>query len=150
MRYFLEVWLRGNPNFAPHPHITFIRPFEISETQEENIKQIIVDYCKGRKPIKFILEGKGSFGEVNYVPVISNKLQKFDSGLEKILEGNVTFDTKLGPKKILHVTLAKDIGNFPKTESVMERLVCLRNKKIWFSYDFVINKVLTREETLIL
>ncbi len=148
MRYFLEVWLRGNPNFAPHPHITFVRPFEIDETQEEIVKQEIVDYCKGKKPINFILEGKGNFGDINYVPVKSGELEKFDAGLEKLLENEVNFDKKLSDKKILHITLTKDIDSFPRTESAMTRLVCLRDKRIWFSYDFVTGKVLNREETL--
>jgi len=158
-RYFVESWFRGKEAEAfrsttresdsePHPHVTFDRPFKIIEGREELVKQKIVDYCRGKEPIKFILEGKGNFGDIEYVPVISNELQEFDRGLEELLEGDVVFEEKLNSEKILHVRLYKNIDSFPRTESTMTRLVCLRDKKIWFSYDFVEQQILTREESL--
>src|SRR5688572_6584451 len=99
-RYFLEVWFRGDDavpfrgktgesSREPHPHITFVRPFSIPKIGEESIKQKVIEYCNNYKPIKFILEGKSNFDKVEFVPVRSQELQKFDSGIEKLLEDDV-------------------------------------------------------------
>jgi 2'-5' RNA ligase len=163
-RYFLEDWVRGakGPTGAlgevfseddpSHPHITFVRPFSIPLGKEEEIKDLIIGYCKDRQPIDFKLKGRGSFsGKINYIPVESAELLEFNNGLEKILEGKVDFDEKLSDQKILHLTVTSDkFEDFPESKLPMLRLTCIRDKKIWFSWDFEQNKELNREESLVL
>ena len=164
-RYFLESHLRWNElpqlrqsfentqDNEEHLHITFVRPFSI-DGDAQKVKEKIIEYCRGKKPIPFVLEGKGNFDEnISYIPVKSGELQNFDNGLEKLLEGMVELDTKLNDEKILHLTVGSETKALSKTEMVMLRLTCIRNlkdgngKRIWFSYDFVTQEVLSREET---
>ncbi len=162
MGYYLEIWLRG---FAKdflrglstkdeedyHPHITLIRPFEI-KTSEEEIKQKIISFCKGKSPIPFSLEGKGDFdGKVNYIPVVDYpKLLSFNDELENLLKGDVDFWKKLSDKKILHATVDfdKEINPCPRVDQNMLRLTVMREDRIWFSFDFVTQEALNREESL--
>ncbi len=161
-RYFLENWVRDakgegeilDGKFedldSKHPHVTFVRPFTIPTGHEEEVKNLIVDYCKGRKPIEYKLKGKGNFpGGITYIPVESDELLEFNNGLEEILEGKVFFDEKLADEKTLHLaTTLVDFEDFPETTLPMLRLTCIRDKKIWFSYDFMAGIVLNREESL--
>jgi len=158
MSYFVENWVRGleaasfrinkeDPNF--HPHITIVRPFE-PRSGEDEIKDTIVNCCKGRAPITFCLVDKGNFDEVKYIPVISDDLSQFADELENTLETSVDFAPKLGDERILHLRInsSEEIDPFPRTESHMLRLTVIRNKLIWFSYDFVTQEVLDREQSL--
>ena len=138
-------------NDPSHPHITFVRPFSIPEGHnEEEIKDLIIGYCRGRRPIDFKLKGKGSFsGEVSYIPVESAELLEFNDGLEKLLDGKVDFDEKLSDQKILHLTVTTEKSeDFPEVELPMLRLTCIRDKKIWFSWDFEVGMPLSRKESL--
>lgn len=162
MNYYLEVWLRGfakdhlreissqeSENY--HPHITFVRPFEIKGDPEE-VKKIIIDFCSSKQPIYFVLQGKNDFeGKIKYVPIEeSERLLEFNNGLEEILNGKVIFSEKLDDDKILHATVDfnKEIEPSERIEQYMLRLTAIRDKKIWFSYDFVTEETLTREESL--
>lgn len=160
--YYLEIWLR---DFAKdylreisegdvenyHPHITLVRPFEIL-TNEEDIKNKIVNFCKDKKPINFSLDGAESFDHnIHYIPVTNeSELLKFSDDLESLLKNDVKLVPKLGEKKTLHATVMtnREIEPVPKIEQQMLRLTAIRNKKIWFSYDFENQKVLDREESL--
>ncbi|MCW1949473.1 MAG: 2'-5' RNA ligase family protein [Candidatus Shapirobacteria bacterium] len=164
-RYFLETHIPGgdlpilrvhtspDPQQEKHLHITFIRPFVTH--QPESVKQKIVDFCCQQSPISFFLEGKNNFDQNTfYIPVTSNRLQKFNDDLEEILTHDVTFDDKLSDQKTLHLTIDRNIPPLPKTEMIMTRLTCIRNsydgngKRIWFSYDFVTHETLNRLESL--
>jgi len=163
MSYYLEVWLRGfaknhlraisrqNPEFY-HPHITLVRPFEI-KTGEEEVRRKIVAFCNKRKPIPFSLEGREVFPEgVSYVPVVAcESLLQFNDELEGLLEGNVEFAPRLGEQKVLHATVDFLDPNYvcPRMNQHMLRLTGIRNKRIWFSYDFRTQRELTREESLL-
>tara|TARA_Y100000034_G_C6813595_1_gene365839 strand:+ start:468 stop:1043 length:576 start_codon:yes stop_codon:yes gene_type:complete len=162
MSYYLEVWLRG---FAKdylreisikdeefyHPHVTLVRPFNIT-SDEESIKNRIITFCNGKSPIPFSLEGQATFeGNINYVPVINcSELLQFDNCLEQILSDDVQFVKKLNNKKIPHATInvEGEIPPYPKIEQYMLRLTGIKDKKIWFSWDFVTQKELDREESL--
>ncbi len=165
-RYFLETHIHGNelpglrttisdnPQNEKHLHVTFVRPFSIKDNAEE-VKKKIIEYCKDKKPIPFVLKGKKKFDEnISYIPVESNELQNFDTDLEKLLEGMVVFDTKLNEEKILHLTIEPESEPISRTEMAMLRLTCIRDakngdgKRIWFSYDFVTQEVLNRDESL--
>lgn len=146
----MEFWIRGGIDNLKivHPHITFVRPFTIPKGCDEEIKNIIIDYCKDRKPISFLLKGMAMFeGDICYIPVISSKLQNFDRNLEKNLEKLVVFDRKLAKKKILHLAANID-KDFPETKFIMDRLTCIRDKKIWFCWDFDTQKIISRDEIL--
>ena len=162
MSYYLEIWLRGfvkdyfgqisqidKENY--HPHITLIRPFDISDS-EENVKQKIVDFCQGKSPIPFSLEGKGNFdSKINYILVINaNELLKFNNDLECLLERDVEFYQKLNDEKILHITTNFEYNTegCPRIDQYMLRLTGIRDNLIWFSYDFVTGEVLNRDESL--
>lgn len=157
-KYFLEAWLSKGvykPEFfeladIPHAHITFVRPFTIPESEEENVKKKIIDYCKGKKPIPFTMVGEGDFGgDINYIPVKGVEIEEFDNGIEALLENDVQFAEKLGKKKILHLTITPARQSpLPKTELFMLRLTCIRDKQIRFSFDFVTQETLDRDESL--
>ena len=157
-RYFLEAWLSkgvSKPEHfgvtgVPHAHITFVRPFTIPEGEEENVKEKIIGYCKGKKPIPFVMEGEGNFDdEINYIPVKGFEIEEFDSGIEGLLVNDVQFAEKLGKKKVLHLTItAARSSHFLKTELFMLRLTCIRDKRVWFSFDFTTQETLSREESL--
>ena len=165
MGYYFEVWLRGfakdhlrkisgRDNETYHPHITFVRPFEI-RTSEEKVKRSVISFCQDKSPIFFILESQGNFGEdVVYVPVKeSDELLEFNGGLEQVIGRHVEFVEKLNDEKVLHVTIGFDgkIKIYPQSERIeqyMLRMTAIRDKKIWFSYDFVTQEVLSRGESL--
>jgi len=162
MSYYLEVWLRGfakdflksistKDRESYHPHITLVRPFQLVAAEDE-VQQKIVEFCQGRKPIPFSLEGKGTFeGAVHYVPITNSAaLLHFNDGLEELLTGDVQFVQKLNDEKILHATVDTDIeiASSPRIDQYMLRLTGIKDKLIWFSYDFVTQAVLTRAESL--
>lgn len=157
MSYFLEVWFRGfakdylrsiSNNKNKKHHMTFIRPFDLIKSEEE-VKQNIVSFCQNKELIKFTLEGKDSFNKTtNYVPIHSPKLLEFNYDLEKAIEKDVNFVEKLNKEKILHATVDSKEFNCPTIEQYMLRLTAIKDKKIWFSYDFVTKQVLSREESL--
>jgi 2'-5' RNA ligase len=159
-RYYVEDWLRGekgdllkeaarDPDIY-HPHITFVRPFSVPEGNEDKVKQLIIDYCKDRGPINFTLNNKDHFPQgVIFIPVVSRELSEFNDGLEKILEPEVKFDVKLADQKTLHLTITnEDFFGLPETVLPMLRLTVIRDKKIWFSWDFELHRELNREESL--
>ena len=162
MSYYFEIWLRGfakdylreiskTDNELYHPHITLVRPFEIKDS-ENHIIDAVTKYCKGQTPIFFTLEGSESFDDgVMYIPVTScEKLKNFNSGLEKILSEHVEFYPKLSDEKVFHATV-KELEALPKIsiiEQYMLRMTGIKNRKIWFSYDFVKQEVLNRDESL--
>ena len=164
MTYYLEVWLRGfakdyfreistRDEESYHPHITLVRPFQITtNTNEESIKENTLAFCKDKRPISFSLKGKSTFeGNVNYVPVINCvELLRFNDGLEQLLNDNVEFAKKLNDKKILHATIdvGKEINKCPRIDQYMLRLTGIKDKRIWFSYDFVTQRALDRKESL--
>ena len=96
------------------------------------------------------MEGEGNFdGKINHIPVDGVEIEEFDSGIEGLLENDVLFKEKLGEKKILHLTIETARSSpFPRTELFMLRLTCIRDKRVWFSFDFVTQEVLSREESL--
>jgi len=163
MIYFLEIWLRGfakdylrkrsiRDEESYHPHITFVRPFDLNNENEEPIRKEIVNFCHGKDSISFSLEGKNAFeGGINYVPVINcEELLNFNGGLENLLNEHVRFVPKLNDKKILHATIDLKDGRFycEKIDQYMLRLTGIKDKRIWFSFDFVTQKELDREESL--
>jgi len=160
MSYFIENWIRGKDadifrklsaetGQYYYPHVTLVRPFTPNSSEDE-VKELITGTCKGQTPIPFSLEGFGSFGEVKYIPVVSSELLHFAEVLEDALAPKVKFVKKLGDQKTLHLTIdaAGQADPFPQTNFHMLRLTAIRNKFIWFSYDFVTGEVLNREETL--
>ena len=162
MDCYFEVWLRGfakdklraissDDSENNHPHITLVRPFNILTT-EDDVKNKTIAFCRKNDAIKFSLEGKGDFdGKFYYVPVANDKkLLEFNNGLEEVIKNDVNFAPLLNDKKILHATV-DEVGDFNPVETIdqyMLRLTALKNKKIWFSYDFVTGYQLTREESL--
>lgn len=161
MSYYAENWLRGPEKELIHqirstdgetyyPHITLVRPFA-PMTDEENIKRVIIEVCKGKRPPQFSLEGRAAFGDITYVPVTNcEELLQLNDELERALEPYVKFAEKLGSNKTLHVTIevGGEVVPFPKTDLLMYRLTVIRDKKIWFSYDFVTHEALDRSESL--
>jgi|CXWL01.1.fsa_nt_gi hypothetical protein len=155
MSYYLEVWLRGlKQHLSPeaddtyHPHITLVRPFS-PKVDERSIQEKIIEICHGLSPIPFTLEGWGKFDNIQYIPVNSEGLLQLNDLMEHELNPYVEFVEKLNPEKILHIAIqVSDPEPFPRQNLHMVRLTCIRNKKIWFSYDFVTQKVLNREESL--
>ncbi|MEK9207914.1 MAG: 2'-5' RNA ligase family protein [Patescibacteria group bacterium] len=157
MSYYPEIWLRGlKPILSPeatetyHPHITLVRPFT-PMVDEMIIQEEIVALCRGRSPIPFTLQGSGEFGDIQYVKVVNClNLLHFNDLMEQRLEPYVEFTQKLDSEKIFHVTvqMTYQMEPFSKLDLFMLRLTCIRNKRIWFSYDFVTGEVLTRPESL--
>lgn len=162
MGYYLEVWLRGfakdflrglstKERESYHPHITLVRPFQVT-APEERVQEKVVAFCKDRQPLPFSLEGKGTFdGAIHYVPVTNSAaLLQFNDGLEELLAGEVQFVQKLNDEKILHATVdtAVEVPPCPRIDQYMLRLTGIKDKRVWFSYDFVTQTVLTRAESL--
>lgn len=162
MDCFLEVWLRGYAkdflkniseqiSESYHPHITLVRPF-IPKTEASHVKESIISVCRGVDPIYFSLQGTGSFnGRVQYVAVTDEKeLLSFADRLEEAIAPHVDFAPSLGKKK-LHATIEysqRKIVADEKIEQYMLRMTAIRKKRIWFSHDFVIDKVLDRAKSL--
>lgn len=160
MGYFLEIFLEGetkkylrglskDPNNY-FPHITLVRPFTLNNS-EEKIIETISQYCIGFEPINLGLGGRKKFPpNISYVPVNSKELFNFDLGLESILSEEVNFYRKLGPKKLHHVTLDFKDENSKCKEIIypVKTIVGIKDKKIWFSYDFLNKQLLNREESL--
>lgn len=162
MDFYLEIWLRDfakdflrqistQNSESYHPHITLIRPFEIT-SDEETVRQKIINFCEGEPPIKFSLEGKADFdGRVNYIPVTnSQQLLEFNNNLEQVLQEYVNFAEKLNDEKIFHATVDydKEIPSCPKIDQYMIMMTAIKKDRIWFSYDFVNQKSLNREQSL--
>lgn len=161
MSYYAEIWLRGpekkilrqissTDDETYFPHITLVRPFT-PIIEEEAVKRLIVGICIEKSPPIFTLEGSGSFGQITYVSVTNCKeLLQLNDELELALEPYVQFAEKLNPNKTLHVTIevGGEMTPFPKTDIHMFRLTVIREKKIWFSYDFITHEVLDRFESL--
>ena len=161
MSCYAEIWLRepekkilrqisptGDETYFPH--ITLVRPF-IPMIDEEAVKRLIAGICIGKSPPIFTLEGSGSFGQITYVPVTNCKeLLQLNDELELTLGPYVQFAEKLSPTKMLHVTIEVEgeMVPFPKTDLHMFRLTVIKDKKIWFSYDFVTHEILDRFESL--
>jgi len=62
---------------------------------------------------------------------------------------DMQFAEKLGKKKVFHLTItAARSSHFLKTELFMLRLTCIRDKRVWFSFDFTTQETLSREESL--
>lgn len=164
MKYYIEIWLRGfakdylrglvDDGEDKHPHITLVRPFTLTDITEEEIKSEIVKVCESYQPILFNLSSSAYFEQgVNYVPVLDpeNVLTKLDRELECSLENKVSFVSKLSDEKNFHATIScgdKESFDVPNIEQYMLRLTLIRDKKIWFSYDFVQREILSREESL--
>ncbi len=162
MSYYLEVWLRGfakdhirtlstKDSKKYHPHITLVRPFNILSS-EDTVKNKVIDFCNGKRLIRFCLSGEGHFNNhFFYIPVVEEKgLLEFNNGLEKAICNDVKFSEKLAEGKKLHVTVDVDRNISPSVyiEQFFLRLTALKEKKIWFSYDFVRQSFLNREESL--
>jgi hypothetical protein len=162
MSYYLEIWLRGyakdkiievsNVNEEFHPHITLIRPFTKINTSESVLKSKISNFCQGQELIFFNLEGINTFKEDLVYANLTNQeeLLSFNYLLEELLKPDVEFKEKLNERKILHAYIGgknKTI-NFPNIEQYMLRLTAIKDKRIWFSYDFITDKTLDREESL--
>ena len=159
--YFIEIWLRGyteefkklsNRNLENfHPHITIVRPFRILVDESKVIKDVY-NFCKKYNPIPYTLAGKGNFnGKYYHVPLSNHQgILEISDGLEHILEPSVVFAPKIEKEKHLHVTIdeQEDIQSFEGANTFMTRLTGIKDKKIWFSYDFFTEKVLNREESL--
>jgi hypothetical protein len=79
-----------------------------------------------------------------------DKLLEFDKDLEQLLENDVEFYEKLDDKKNLHLTLntKEPAQSDEKIDQYMLRLTAIKDKLIWFSYDFVTKEVLNRDESL--
>ena len=162
MGYHFEIWLRdfakdylrgisNKDSDSYHPHVTIIRPFDIVSS-EEDVKKRVADFCKWIVPMPFYLEGIGDFdGKFYHVPVIEDgELMQFNNGLENLLNGDVNFVKKIEPIKKFHATVNDNMGEFdcPRIDQYMIRLTCLFDKKIRFSYDFVTEEILNREDSL--
>lgn len=161
MSYYAEVWLRGfakdylrrisryaDDNY--HPHITLVRPFT-PLVEESELRERIISVCKNFEPIFFTLKGLDYFdGSIPYLSVVNNvQLLDFNNRLESALDGYVRFKPKLADEKKLHVTI--DGLNQNPEESIDQyllRLTMIRDKKIWFSWDFVTQSILSREDSL--
>ena len=163
MAYFFEIWMKGIVNdyaksISPHtddsyhPHITLVRPFSKIYSSEEDITQSVAEYCAEKEPIPFYLEGRGDFnGEYFFIPVVhAQELLEFDAGLEELLQNRVMFHDKLDSEKNLHLTIntQEPISPVETIEQYMLRLTAIKDKRIWFSYDFVTHDVLNRDESL--
>ena len=160
MNYYAEIWLRGyakdyvrsleTADEKAHPHITLVRPFKVP-TLEGLVKEQIIRLCQKQSLIPFTISGKGSFekGKIKYFPVQSQELLAFDEKLERTLDF-VDFAEKLNPQKILHVHVntKQELPLLKKIPQYMLRLTMIKNKKIWFSYDFVTQEVLNRKQSL--
>lgn len=161
MSYHFQVWLRGyakdrlrvlsgDEDF--HPHITLARPFYMDSFHDDMLKAQVIKFCEGKPPIRFCLEGNGNFdSEFYYVPVTQGEnLLAFNDDLENMLSEHVHLFPKLNEQKILHATLKRndDMFSCEPIEQSMLRLTGIRNKQIWFSYDFVTGEVLSRTASL--
>jgi 2'-5' RNA ligase len=133
-----------------HPHVTLGRPLKKLEN-ENQLKQRIVEFCNGRQPIPFSLEGLEWFDEnTPYVPVTNGaELLQFHNEFEAFLEGQTELRPKLVDEKVLHATVTRKLDKpCERIDQYMLRLTMVRDKKIWFSYDFVTQYSLTREQSL--
>lgn len=164
MRCYLEIWLKDSAkdqlrsfsNQDPdtyNPHITIIRPFEIKkDSDRDEVKSEIINFCKGIEPIPFYLEGYGNFDDVfHYVPIVEDgRLMGFNNGLEARLNEYVNFYREIDKEKKFHSTvkLAKIPFSCPRIDLHMFRLTALYSKEIWFEQDFVTGETLSRKEAL--
>jgi hypothetical protein len=159
MSYFLEIWLRGYAedylrsisDARFHPHITLVRPFE-PRNSKEIVKQTIEEVCKGVEPIPFEIEGVNTFEQgVTFANIThADQLLTLDNKLEEAIHPHVYFEEAYSETKKLHATIKspKDGIHVPRIQQYMLRLTVLREKKIWFSYDLVQDKSLSRVESI--
>lgn len=161
MSHFLEIWLRGYakdrlraisaPREDYHPHVTLVRPFR-PVAPEDSVRERIVEYCSGRAPIPFALGGEDRFEQgTRYLRVEDGReLLEFDRGLERALANVVDFSARLNDRKILHATFHSEdtLLEQARIEQYMLRLTGIRDKRVWFSYDFVLGRALDRPESL--
>lgn len=163
MSVFAEVWFarKQAEEFrklcAPdkrnnyYPHITLVRPFDIVGDNEFQVMKAVEVYCLGRSQILFSLEGMGNFGQINYIPVVdSHELLEFSDGLELAVAPFVKFVPKLADQKTLHLTVEAEgkMAPYPKKNFLMRFLTLIKNKRIWSSFDFELQRMLAREESL--
>lgn len=162
-RVFIEDWIRGSQSelfrrerkeshFEKHPHVTFCWPGEVKEGHEELFVASVIDFCRGKQPIKYLAGGGDNFGDITYVPVLSPELLEFNNGLEAAISEHIMFEEKPSENKVLHITYDTDVESFNEMEFVMLRLTCIKgegvNKRIYFSYDFVTQEFLNRDDSL--
>jgi len=122
--------------FGYRPHITLVPPFSI-RISDEILKKRIFEAASRQAPIPFLLEGRGSFGTIQFIPVVSEELGYFADTLESSLSSDVSFVKKLGDQRILHVTLGrgKPKDQFPQTQFLADAITGRRNGEKWFVYD---------------
>lgn len=159
MAHFLEAWIDPSErqqfkalrpwDHEYHPHVTLVRPF-MPRGNEEQIQKCIVEVCTRTEPITMVAEGRGAFGRIQYIPIVSKTLYAFADALEIAIAPMVDLVPKLGEERVLHLTIGrgKPIEPYPRTELHMSQLTAIRNGRIWFAVDLHNHKVLTREEVL--
>ena len=156
--YLSEIWTRKEiageigsfygKRKGYHYHITIARPY----VGEDSVKRLVAEVCKNWQPIPYVLEGEGSFGKgIDYIPVISDSLLRFNNEFEEKLSGHVDFAKKLADEKILHIRVYPQsiMKPFPKKESIARFVTTLSNKRIVYSCEFGSGSILDRKETLV-
>lgn len=169
LRGFSRKFLSGkkeliSPEEEYLSHITFIRPFFTKN--EKRVIETFKKTCENLKePIKFQIENWGVFDlieneeKIIYAGINSNKsLDFFVDSLEKNLNQLIQYESKkIGDKRVFHATLGMEkepnrIESLLKEEvfpidQYLLRTFILKNKKIFFEYDFFLQKMLNEEES---
>lgn len=70
------------------PHITVVPPFELDESKEESLYQLVENYLKNTYPFLLTLENYGSFPpKVIFIDVVPNhQLNELANNLSKVLQ----------------------------------------------------------------
>ncbi|MFT5280934.1 MAG: hypothetical protein ACI9AR_000376 [Flavobacteriaceae bacterium] len=169
--YFIEIWfedplktfvreLSSEKGENLYPHNTFTRPFvRKNDINEDELKEKIISILKENKDkLSLTIEGIDNFEDeegkpVWYLPVYEKGacLSDLDKRIEDGLEKYVVFKKKLNDTKIFHIHIPGkpvSVVDYEPIHCCSDELVVLRDKKIWFSFEFSTGRVYSRAEVL--
>jgi 2'-5' RNA ligase len=154
--------LKKTKKKRPIPHVTILSPF--STTRQKQLVNDFHNICKNHSLMKFKIRGYGCFNnsKVVYININPSKeMVQFRKDLIKRIKKYSTlkdYDSKDNYKP--HATLAMKLNNFQfnrikkyvlarpgsSKNYSMIRATLIKNNKILCEYDFVLNRLLNRNE----
>lgn len=150
------------PNFRPVPHISLVGP--LSTRDERKLIDNFLNICKKQDIMHFDIVGFNTFEENRVVFIVIKpdvKMEEFRKELSETLRPyctlkqydfqekfnfHATIAMNLNPKKFQQVKNYIDKKQEPSFKHVLIRVTIIKNQRILYEYDFILRKMLNRQE----